>query len=159
MATEQNLNKSASKATNTKKSVSPKPKAVRAKTTADSKGSKKTMSSPDKLQLLFTIVNREKTEFYVDLLHNFEINLQMVLNGYGTASSSVRDLLGLTELEKSVIISVVRKDKAKEALAALEEKCITVKNGKGVAYTVPMSSVIGVNLHQFLSNNRQGRGE
>ncbi len=134
-----------------------KPKARRARTQPQAKtGAKAPMSSPDKLQILFAVVNREKTEFYVDLLHNFEINLELVLNGRGTATSSIRTLLGLTDLEKSVIIGIVRKDKAKEALSALEEKFATVKNGKGVAYTVPMSSVIGVAIYQFISNKTGG---
>ena len=30
---------------------------------------------------------------------------------------------------------------------------------KGVSFAVPLSSVIGVNLYQFLSNNRLKRGE
>ena len=41
----------------------------------------------------------------------------------------------------------------------LEEKFVTIKNGKGIAFAVPLSSVIGVNLYQFLSNNRLKRGE
>jgi hypothetical protein len=41
----------------------------------------------------------------------------------------------------------------------LEDKFATIKNGKGIAYAVPLSSVIGVNMYQFMSNNRQGRGE
>ena len=39
----------------------------------------------------------------------------------------------------------------------LEEKFATIKNGKGIAFAVPLSSVIGVNMYQFLSNNKQGR--
>ena len=39
----------------------------------------------------------------------------------------------------------------------LEEKFETIRNGKGVAFTVPLSSVIGVSMYQFLSNNRQSR--
>ncbi len=31
------------------------------------------------------------------------------------------------------------------------------KQRKGVAFAVPLSSVIGVNLYQFMSNNRLGR--
>ncbi len=133
-----------------------KPVAKRARPQSKLGGKKAPMSSPDKLSVLVTVVNRAKTEFYVDLLHNFDINLQMVLNGRGTATSSVRDLLGLTELDKSVIISIVRKDKVKETLETLEEKFMTVKNGKGVAYTVPMSSVIGVAIYQFISNKTGG---
>jgi hypothetical protein len=37
----------------------------------------------------------------------------------------------------------------------LEEKFTTIKDGKGIAFTVPMSSVIGVAIYRFLSNHRQ----
>ena len=114
------------------------------------------MNAPDKLQLLFTVVNREKTEFFVDLLQNFEINLQMVLAAQGTATDSVISLLGFNSTEKSVIISVVRRDKAREALSVLDDKFKSVKGGKGIAYTVPMSSTIGVAIYQFISNKNSG---
>lgn len=114
------------------------------------------MTAPKKLMLLFTIVNRNKAEFYVDVLQKFEINMQLVIAASGTADTSVRSLLGLTDLEKSVIISVVRRDKSKAALAELEEKFKTVKGGKGIAYTVPMTSTIGVAIYQFLSNTTSG---
>ena len=114
------------------------------------------MSAPTKLQLLFTIVNRNKTEFYVDLLQNFDINMQMILSANGTADTRIQSLLGLTDSEKAVIVSVIRRDKSKLALEALDEKFRTVKGGKGIAYTVPMSSTIGVAIYQFLSNTNNG---
>lgn len=114
------------------------------------------MQSPDKMVLLFTIVNREKSDFYIDLLEGYEINMQMVLSASGTADINTLNLLGLTSSDKSVIISAVRKDKANEALAALEQKFNTTRGGKGIAYTVPMSSVIGVAIYQFLSNKKSG---
>ena len=58
--------------------------------------------------------------------------------------------------EKSVIISTVRKDRVKEALSLLEEKFRTVKGGKGIAYTVPMSSAVGVAFYQFIANKKSG---
>lgn len=112
------------------------------------------MSAPDKMQLLFTVVNRSKTEFYIDLLGNFEVNLQLVLNGQGTVTDKHLELLGLTDSDRSVIISAIRRDRAKDALAALEEKFKTVRGGKGIAYTVPMKSTIGVAIYQFLSNKK-----
>ena len=120
------------------------------------RGERASMNAPDKLLILFTIVNREKTDFFVDVLQNFEINLQMVLAAQGTASDSIISLLGLDSTDKSVIISIVRKDRSKEALAMLEEKFKTVKGGKGIAYTVPMSSTIGVAIYQFISNKNSG---
>ena len=129
---------------------------VTKKATSDMPKAKTTMSAPTKLQLLFTVVNRNKTEFYVDLLHNFDINMQMILSANGTADTRIQSLLGLTNSEKAVIISVIRRDKSKQALEALGEKFKSVKGGKGIAYTVPMSSTIGVAIYQFLSNTNNG---
>jgi len=39
-------------------------------------------------------------------------------------------------------------------MKCLEDKFHTIRNGKGIAFTVPLSSVIGVNNYQFLSNNK-----
>ena len=128
-----------------------KPRAASAKAT---RTRKKSVSALEKMQLLITVVNRDKSELYIDLLQAFEVNMQMVLSASGTAPTSTLNLLGLAESEKAVIISVIRRDRAKEALALLEEKFRTVRGGKGIAYTVPMSSVIGVAIYQFLSNNR-----
>ena len=120
------------------------------------KTEKASMSAPEKMQLLFTVINREKTEFFVDILQGFEINLQMVLAASGTANDKVLSLLGLTDTEKSVIISAVRRDRAKDALATLDDKFNTVKGAKGIAFTVPMSSTIGVAIYQFLANKKLG---
>ena len=115
-----------------------------------------TEKSIKKLELLFTVVDRTKTEFYVDVLGQFSINFQFVAPGLGTATSELVDLLGLNK-HKSVIISVATEEVAKEALHTLEEKFTTVKNGKGIAFCVPMSGVIGVNAYRFLSDNRLGK--
>ncbi len=114
-------------------------------------------SAIKKLKLLFTVVDRPKAEFYLDVLSQFEVNCQMVVNGMGTAQSELIDLLGLN-IHKAVIVSVVREDVIDDIIKTLEQKFETIKNGKGIAFAVPMSGVIGVNMYQFLSNNRQKRG-
>ena len=111
-----------------------------------------------KLKLLFTVVDRQKSEFYLDVLSQYEINCQLALQGFGTAQTELIDMLGLNN-HKAVLVSVVREDMVDTVLQVLEDKFATIKNGKGVAFAIPLSSVIGVNLYQFLSNNRQGRGE
>lgn len=113
-------------------------------------------SAIKKLKLLFTVVDRTKAEFYLDVLSQFEINCQMVTGGLGTARSELIDLLGLN-IHKAVILSVVREDMVTLVMNCLENKFHTIKNGKGIAFAVPLSSVIGVNMYQFLSNNMQGR--
>ena len=111
-------------------------------------------SAIKKLKLLFTIVDRPKAEFYLDVLSQYEVNCQIVANGMGTATSEMVDLLGLNP-HKAVLVSVIREDLADTIMKVLEEKFQTIRNGKGVAFAVPMSSVIGVNMYRFLSNNRQ----
>ena len=111
-----------------------------------------------KLKLLFTVVDRNKGEFYMDVLSQYHVNCQLVLPGMGTAASDLVELLGLN-LHKAVVVSVVREDLVDTIMNTLENKFQTIRNGKGVAFAVPLSSVIGVNMYQFLSDNRQKKGE
>ena len=108
-----------------------------------------------KLKLLVTVVSRNKTEFYMDYLSGFDVNLQTAVAGQGTATSDTLYLLGLADSDKSVIFSVLREDRAEEALQGLDEKFQKVRGGKGIAFTVPMTGVIGVAIYRFLSNNRK----
>ena len=113
-------------------------------------------SAIKKLKLLVTVVDRPKGEFYLDVISQFDVNCQLVMGGLGTATSDIVDLLGL-EPHKAVILSVVREDMVETVMNTLEDKFETIRNGKGISFAVPLSSVIGVNLYQFLSNNRVGR--
>ena len=108
---------------------------------------------PPKLKLLVTIVNRSKTELFLDLISDFEVNMQLSMAASGTASSDMRTVLGLTDTDKTAIFSVIREDKEDAVLRLLDDKFKTVKNGKGIAFTVPMTGVIGVAIYQFLSNS------
>ena len=130
----------------------PVKRAVRTSKKIQSKTTAPKSLAPQKLKLLFTVVDRKKAEFYADFIQSFEVNMQLTLAARGTASVETLSMLGLTDSEKSVIISVIKEDKCAAALKALEDKFRTIKNGKGIAYTVPMSGTIGVAIYQFLAN-------
>ena len=115
-------------------------------------------SAIKKLKLLITVVDRPKGDFYLDVISQFEVNSQLLVGGVGTANLHLVELLGLN-VHKAVILSVAREDQVGPIMDCLEEKFATIKNGKGVSFAVPLSSVIGVNTYQYLSNNRLGRGE
>ena len=115
-------------------------------------------SAIKKLKLLITVVDRPKGEFYLDVISQFEVNSQLLVGGLGTANLYLVELLELN-IHKAVILSVAREDQVGPIMDCLEEKFATIKNGKGISFAVPLSSVIGVNTYQYLSNNRQGRGE
>lgn len=116
---------------------------------------KKTQNSDvKKLKILVTVVNRSKALFFMDLLEQYEVNMQIRILGKGTADSEMLSYLGLAETEKVVILSVIKEEKEKEIIETLNEKFDKVKNGKGIAYTISMKSVIGVSIYKFLSNVR-----
>ena len=113
-------------------------------------------SAIKKLKLLFTIVDKPKGEFYMDVISQFDVNYQMLVGGLGTAHSELVELLGL-EPHKAVVISVIRDDLTETVMQCLEDKFATIRGGKGIAFAIPLSSVIGVNAYRFLSDNRIGR--
>lgn len=115
-------------------------------------------SAIKKLKMIITVVDRGKAEFYLDMLSQYQVNFQMVTGGKGTAQSDIVEMLGLN-IHKAVILSVVREDMVPTIMKCLEEKFETIRNGKGISIAVPLSGVIGVNMYQFLSNNKQGREE
>lgn len=114
-------------------------------------------SSIKKLKLLITVVDRQKGEFYLDVISQFSVNYQLALPGRGTAASELVELLGLNT-QKQVILSVIREDRTDEIMNCLEDKFSSIRGGRGVAFAVPLSSVIGVNLYRFLSDNQMGKG-
>ena len=118
--------------------------------------SKSKLTAPQKIKLLFTIVERVKVDFYLDVLEGYEVNFQTVIYGKGTAPNELLGMLGITSDDKALILSVIKEDKEKDILYSYKEKYFKTRHGKGIAFTVPISSMIGVMAYQFLSNNHAG---
>lgn len=112
------------------------------------------LTAPQTLKMLVLIVNRAKADFYTDLLAGYEANLQFSLQARGTADRETLALLGLADSEKAVLCALVREEMIPPLLDTLEEKFKVVKNGKGVAAVLPLSSMIGASVYRFLCNNR-----
>ena len=110
----------------------------------------KKLTSTKKLLLLITVIKKNKADYYLDLIESYGVNFQMSTFGNGTTKSAIfSDEVG----SKSVIFSVVTEDKEKKILNKLEQKFSEIRDGKGVAWTIPFSSVMGVTFFNFLSNN------
>lgn len=142
------------KKTSTVRAVAKAEKETKAKKAAKTSRVAKVQNvAPHKLVLLVTVVPRGKAEFYLDLLQSFEVNLQLEVSAFGTANKSFGFLEGA--LEKQALFSVIREDNVAKALATLEEKFETIRGGKGIAFTVPFTSMVGVMAYQFLSNKQK----
>lgn len=122
--------------TKVKQAAAQKKKAVK-NAVSKIKGGGNTVTS-NKLVTLITVVNRNKAEYYADLIQSFEVNLQAIALADGTADAKTMRYLGLTDTEKAVIFSVVQENRLPDALNALDEKFKTVKGGKGIAFTIPL---------------------
>ena len=81
-------------------------------------------SAIKKLKLLITVVDRQKGEFYLDVISQFDVNCQMAMGGLGTATSDLVELLGL-EPHKAVVVSVIRDDLCAAVMQCLEDKFAT----------------------------------
>ena len=110
--------------------------------------------SPEKLQLLFTVVTHGKANVIIDALEDMGVNAQFVLNGSGLKGKELKSLFNYSE--KDVIISFVQSEKSKEIISKLEEKFDKIKNCYGVSWVVSVSSIIGVSMYQFLIDYRKG---
>ena len=110
--------------------------------------------APMKLEVILAIVHNEKAAYYSSLIQSSQANLHLTIPAKGT-SHLILDYLGLSEKPKSLIISIVRADQSAGLIDLLDQTFKKGKNYKGVAFTVPMSSVIGTLVYGFLSNDRR----
>ena len=110
--------------------------------------------APMKLELLLAIVRNDKAAFYSSLIQSHQANLQLTVPAKGT-THLILDYLGLTEKPKSLVVSVVRADQAAGLIDLLDQTFQKGKGYKGIAFTIPMTSVIGTLVYGFLSNDKR----
>lgn len=142
------------KAAAVKEHVSAAKKEIKQRVAQKAKPASPNAVTSNRLKLLITVVARNKAEYYADVIQSFDVNMQMIALAEGTANAKMLGLLGLTDSEKAVIFGVIQESKIPDAMHTLDEKFRTIKDGKGVACTVPLTSVIGTLIYGFLSNNR-----
>jgi nitrogen regulatory protein PII len=88
-----------------------------------------------KTKVLFTITDKGKNRKIINLFNRLGIKYSFVLNGYGTASSSLLGYFGLEEIEKRVIVSVIPENMEGKVLSDLHNKIKIYEPGKGIAFT------------------------
>lgn len=103
-----------------------------------------------KIKLLIIIVDRGQAIKYIRENEKHDVTTQMVLLGHGTAGRVLADYLGLGDVKKDVILSIIKEEKVDEILQSIEHR-LTSPSHKGIAFTVSISSMIGVSLYKFLT--------
>ena len=110
--------------------------------------------APMKLELLLAVVHNDKAAYYSSLIQSHQANIQLTLPAKGT-THLILDYLGLTERPKSLIVSGIRADQADRLIGLLDDLFKKGKDYKGIAFTVPLTSVIGTLVYGFLSNDKR----
>ena len=93
-------------------------------------GNKKELA-PVKLELIICIVDKSKVLFYTDLLQTCGSSLQVATGAKGTADTSILDM------------------------DLLENRFRNIRNGKGIAIAVPLTSTIGTLVYGFLTGDER----
>ena len=110
--------------------------------------------APMKLELLLAIVHNDKAAYYSSLIQSHQANIQLTVPAKGT-THLILSYIGLTDQPKSLLISVVRSDQAGRLIGLLDDTFKKGKGYKGIAFTVPLTSVIGTLVYGFLSNDKR----
>ena len=110
--------------------------------------------APMKLELLLAVVQNEKAAYFSSLIQSHKANLQLTVPAKGT-THLILNYLGLTERPKSLVMSVVRAAESASLIDLLDQTFKKGKAYKGIAFTIPMTSVIGTLVYGFLSNDKR----
>jgi len=105
-----------------------------------------------KLSLLVIIVDQGVGDLYIEQLGTLESNLQLKIVGNGTASKEIQNLLGLNEIKKDIVFAIIRQEKLDQAFEYIETRFKLSHKHKGVAFSVKVTSLIGVSVYKILSN-------
>lgn len=108
----------------------------------------------NELYLMFTIVDRNKTKRFLSLYESCGVNVLFAMLGAGTASSQLLESFGLEKTEKAVLTGAVTDVTWEEVRRGLERRLQIDVPGTGIAFTVPISSIGGKKVLQYLTESQ-----
>lgn len=106
--------------------------------------------TPKRIKLLITIVDRGKGKKLTELFNEDNVRYNIIALGKGTANSEILDYLGLGEIEKDIVLSIVHEEDIKNIFKKLQEKMYLSKPGNGIAFTIPITSIDSNNSLEYL---------
>lgn len=106
-----------------------------------------------------TIVDRKIVNRYLELYRENDLNVMYLTLGTGTAANEIMDYLGLESREKAVSFSVLEEASWVSVKSQLEKKLKIDAPGGGIAFTIPLSSIGGKKVLQFLLERQEYKKE
>lgn len=115
-----------------------------------------TRSDIKKLVLYTVIVPRGQGENIIRIFKANKSSAQFVQYGEGTASNAIRDILGSEDTKKDIVYSLIREDAVPDIKKELDVYFIASKRNRGIAYTISLTSIVGVKLYKFFTQTVRG---
>ena len=92
------------------------------------------------LCMLFIIINRSDEKKVLKIINKYKVGFKVIMYGQGTASSSLLEYFDLNDEDKAIITSVLPPILCKNLLIDLKEKMNVEDHGKGIAFSISLSS-------------------
>ena len=106
-----------------------------------------------KLVLYIVIVNKGRANNIIKLMQRYKASACFVQYGNGTADKKILDILGITDNQKDVIMSFLKESEISNFKKDLSAFLIASKRNEGIGFAIPLTSIIGVKLYQFLTDS------
>ena len=111
------------------------------------------------LNLVMTIVDRERAQTMETLCQNLKLPLALTMLCQGTATSEHLSLYGLAQKEKALISTVADRDQTRKLMRAAKLRLFIDIPGNGIMMSVPIKSVGGGRTMAYLTDNKTPTGE
>ena len=108
-----------------------------------------------RLYMMVTITDRNRKKQFEEFYKKNEHMVFFTTLGRGTANSEMLDYFGLEESEKVVILSVVTEEAWKKLRREMIVKMQIDVPGTGIAFIVPVSSIGGKKVLQYLIGGQE----
>jgi hypothetical protein len=108
-----------------------------------------------RIKLLIVIVDRGRGEEVSEMLREDGVTFNLISPAYCAAGSQIMDYLGLTSLERDLVISVVSEHIAHEILNKVLYKFNLDKPSKGIAFTIPICGVSGPLALRYMTGSQE----
>lgn len=105
-----------------------------------------------KLSLFVTIIGKGQALPVMRIFERGGSSAQFVQRGEGTAQKEIYNILGMEETDKDIVLSFISQDKIPDVKNELSAFFMANKKNRGIGFSIPLSSIIGVRVYQFLAN-------
>ena len=105
--------------------------------------------------LLFTICSRKKLKVFLDFYKEYNLVTGTINYGRGTAAYNMLDYLGLEDDEKTIHCTIITKRTWINLKKGLEKELNIDRPGSGICYLVPLDSVGGKRVLNFLIDGQE----